>query len=262
MSLGTTVRQLVKGATRRISSAAVNAFGVDGTEEMASATTLVVAPHPDDETFGCGATIARMRSRGADVHVLFLTGGGQSPKPAGMSTTDLIELRRSEAVDALGNLGVDASSIVHLDFEDGFVSQRSDDVADAVSDVLRSTKPDQVLVTSLIDRHPDHAAAARAARTVVPRAGLGTKLYEFPIWQRFPAIGFARSAVRGAGSRPGDTQPRGRPILVPTDPFLLAKQRAIRAYKSQAEHFPQGFIEDFLLPFESFAEIVPQRPQR
>jgi LmbE family N-acetylglucosaminyl deacetylase len=242
-----------------LSSAAVDVLGVDGTEEMTAVSTLIVAPHPDDETFGCGATIARMRARGTDVHVLFLTGGGSSPRPRGVSAAHLIELRRSEAVHALGILGVDPSFITHLDFDDGSLSRHSDDLSDALADVLRTTKPDQVLVTSRSDRHPDHVAAAGAARAVVPHAGREVRLYEFPIWQRLPAFTCARGAAQGVWDRSGAPQPRGRPMLVRTDDYLTLKERAIRAYESQLDHFPLGFREDFLLPFEMLVEIAARR---
>ena len=171
----------------------------------------------------------------------------------------MVDLRRSEAADALDILGVDPSFVVHLDFEDGALSRSADGLADALADVLRETKPDQVLVTSHSDRHPDHVAVARTARTVTPLAGHDVKLYEFPIWQRVPAFVFARSAVGGVRNRAGVAQPHGRPTLVQTDAFLTVKERAIQAYESQLEHFPLGFIEDFLLPFESFLEVVPPR---
>lgn len=37
-------------------------------------TVLVLAPHNDDETLGCGATIAKHADMGDDVYVATLTG--------------------------------------------------------------------------------------------------------------------------------------------------------------------------------------------
>jgi LmbE family N-acetylglucosaminyl deacetylase len=39
---------------------------------------LVVAAHPDDETLGCGATIARLSDEGAQVHVAICADGVSS----------------------------------------------------------------------------------------------------------------------------------------------------------------------------------------
>ena len=36
---------------------------------------LVLAPHPDDETLGCGATIARLSNEGYNVQLLTFTDG-------------------------------------------------------------------------------------------------------------------------------------------------------------------------------------------
>jgi hypothetical protein len=94
---------------------------------------------------------------------------------------------------------------------------------------------------------------------VLAHGGCGVKLYEFPIWQRFPALTFARSAARGGWEARGEAQPQGRPILVRTDDFLALKGQAIRAYESQLDHFPLGFLEDFSLPFETFVHVAPRR---
>ena len=46
-----------------------------------------------------------------------------------------------------------------------------------------------------------------------------------------------------------------RPRLVRTDGFLEQKRSAIDSSASQLPHFPVGFVEDFLLPFEAFAAM-------
>jgi LmbE family N-acetylglucosaminyl deacetylase len=256
-ALSTFPRRVAK-RTVRVSSLAVRRFGVDITETLAGRTSLVVAPHPDDETLGCGATIARMRSQGTAVHVVFVSGGGSSPVPAGVSHDDLVELRRTEAASALAVLGVDRSSITHCEFEDGDIVRHRDAVTDVLTELLRRHAPDQVLVTSADDRHPDHVAVAMAARTAVARSRERPALYEYPIWQRVPALNFARGALL-AGRTPSAAQPpqsAGRPRYVRAQEFLVVKQQALGAYESQLPHFPLGFIDDFLLPFESFTEIA------
>jgi hypothetical protein len=48
-----------------------------------------------------------------------------------------------------------------------------------------------------------------------------------------------------------------RPRLVRSAGFLDRKARAMASYESQLPHFPVGFLDDFLLPFESFMQIRP-----
>lgn len=50
---------------------------------------LIYAPHPDDETIGCGGLIAKAKERGAEVYVQFVTVGDTADaSPSGRSTAD------------------------------------------------------------------------------------------------------------------------------------------------------------------------------
>ncbi len=241
MTSSSVVRGAAKGAVRLLSSSALRAAGRDATDAFTGRATLVVAPHPDDETLGCGAAIARMRSRGTPVEVVLMSGGGASPRPAGMSLEDMLHLRRDEAAHALGILGVERAGVVHLDFEDGAMPQRQAQMTDALEGLISRRTPQQVLVTSSQDRHPDHVAVALAARAAAASVD-GVRVYEYAVWQRVPALTAARS--------------RRRPLLVRSGRFVEQKRAAVEAYESQLDHFPQGFVRDFLLPFEAFTEVV------
>src|ERR1041384_6851583 len=73
-----------------------------GSTAMASARWLVLAPHADDETLGCGALIAHASSRGALAGVVILTDGvGSHPHDGPLSRARLISARRHEAARAL-----------------------------------------------------------------------------------------------------------------------------------------------------------------
>ncbi len=262
--LASTGRLAAKSTIRAVSSRAVGAVGVDFTEEATARTCLVVAPHPDDETFGCGATIARMRAAGTDVHVIFVSRGGLSPGPPGMSVKELMQLRTSEAFSALAILGVSRAFIQMMDFEDGALSGQTGDIVDALTESLRATSPEQVLVTSSRDRHPDHTSVAQATMAALSRSEIPAHLYEYPIWQRVPAWAVLRDIATDAGSRwtHGANAPRGRPRLASTDGFLAQKREAIGVYTSQLPHFPVGFVDDFLLPYEEFADVPLRQTDR
>ncbi len=255
-AISSAARRAVKGTVRVLSSTAVRIAGVDVTDDFARRSTVVVAPHPDDETLGCGAAIARMHELGTPVRVIFASDGGSSPRPVGMSLDELLELRRTEARRALEVLGIDAHDTVHLGFDDGGMPGQGERLADALTDVLRLTDPEQVLVTSASDRHPDHVAVARATRAAVLRGAPGAQLFEYPIWQRIPALTVARDALRGGGRAEGRIR---RPRLVRADGYLDRKKAALDLYESQLPHFPAGFIADFLRPVEAFTEIVLPR---
>ena len=84
--------------------------------------TLILAPHQDDETLGCGGVIARKRNEGLPVDVVFITDGSAShlghPK---FTPTEIGLLRRREALAALAILGVETPAIYFLDEPDGTV---------------------------------------------------------------------------------------------------------------------------------------------
>jgi N-acetylglucosamine malate deacetylase 1 len=44
-----------------------------GDEFLAHQRVLVIAPHADDETYGCGGTIAKIKSLGGEVYVLVVS---------------------------------------------------------------------------------------------------------------------------------------------------------------------------------------------
>src|SRR5690349_19075047 len=63
----------------------------DVTSQAAARSCLVLAPHPDDETLGCGATIMRKRAAGTPVHVVIATDGRHSLASSELSADALVE---------------------------------------------------------------------------------------------------------------------------------------------------------------------------
>lgn len=248
----TDARLAAKTAVRALSSTAVRALGADATSAMAARATVVIAPHPDDETFGCGAVIARLRAAGKPVHLLVASDGGSSPRPEGVTLEQMILLRQEETRRALAALGVDASEITFWDFRDGSMSEHLQELTDRLVAFLEEKAPEQVMVTSTLDRHPDHSTVGLAARAAVSRLAEPPILLEYPIWQRVPALPFLRRRLARTRSAEGAS---AQPLLCRAGDFLVQKKEAIAAYESQLPHFPAGWVDDFLVPFEHFAEV-------
>lgn len=86
-------------------------------------TVIVFAPHPDDETMGCGGTIAKKISEGFEVIIVSLTDGRHAfSKVLGINVNpnpeDVKRLRREELIKAATILGVSITNLFFLDYED------------------------------------------------------------------------------------------------------------------------------------------------
>ncbi len=120
---------------------------------------LVISPHPDDESFGCGGTIREHVTQGASVRVVFLTSGEKGGH--GRNVDETIRIRESEARAAAKILGVDA--IEFWREPDG--SLRSNNgIVGRLRDALREWRPHLVYVPHAREMHPDHRAACRLVR--------------------------------------------------------------------------------------------------
>jgi N-acetylglucosamine malate deacetylase 1 len=137
---------------------------------------LVLAPHMDDEVFGCGGTLTQAIRGGAEVAVIYLTDGRKSHARRFVNLTgqaladaeaELVERRKREAHLAAGRLGI--TQTIFLDFPDGALAITPVSVA-RLAEAIAVTAPECVFLPFLSDPHPDHwvtnglglAAAARA----------------------------------------------------------------------------------------------------
>ena len=91
-----------------------------------SERVLIFAPHPDDETLGCGGAIQKALQEGKIVKVVFVTSGdsfgndyemtGSSPDlPRGV---ELGYLRQKEALEATAILGLEKENVIFLGYPD------------------------------------------------------------------------------------------------------------------------------------------------
>jgi len=212
------------------------------------APVLVIAPHPDDESLGCGGTVALVARKTDRLHVVFITDGGAShPNHPRVTPFGLAALRKSEAYSATRALGIGPERLTFLDARDGTLSSLDDregrELAEKISGLLLRLAPRTVLLPCRNDGSSEHEAAfslvVRALGDTKPRP----RLLEFPVWSWWNPLLLLRSM-------------RGYPSVwrVELGDAIGAKALAVAAYASQSSPIPPestsalppGFVQMFL----------------
>ena len=192
-------------ALRDLSHAANYRIARDTTGDVAHRSALVLAPHPDDETLGCGATILRKVAAGTPVTIAVLSDGSAVHNGAHLTREQTAVLRHAETVET-------------------------------VEAVRRLGLPTKVYVTGALEPRPDHSALGRAARRAA--RATGTPLLEYPIWlwTASPVAFGVRTDAVARATLPMLLCRRVRKVRA--DAYLDAKCHAIAAHDSQLDRPP------------------------
>ena len=167
---------------------------------------LVLAPHPDDEVFGCGGTLARLCARGAFVQaVVFTDGAGRSNDRV---TTTLTRQQESQQAAAL--LGLPSPRF--LSYDDRGL-QYGEALVSRIAELINQYQVDALVAPSALEVHPDHYALALAAAEAVRRCPGVVALYAYEV---------------GAAIRPD--------ILVDITPVIAKKAAAMACFVSELKY--------------------------
>ena len=216
---------------------------------------VVLAPHPDDESLGCGGLLATAFA-GPGARVICITDGGQShPGSAAWPRARLAELRAQELDAAIVALGGDPACITRLALRDAEMlglAARYDEIAETIAQVARDAGARVLIAPAPTDPHCDHEATAEIARRAASLAGL--RLLFYPVWSGWHDPAYRDRLAYGVEHR------------FDTTAMQPAKARAIAAHRSQLgeivtddpEGFvlPQAFLDSFKTNDEIFFESV------
>lgn len=134
-----------------------------------SRRALVVAPHPDDEVLGAGATIARLADAGWEVTVVAACADLPPLYPAGIAPQVEAEARAAHAV-----LGVADSRF--LDLPSVEVSRGSVAALNGPLQRVMDELEPQLALIPFPDRHVDHRVVFDASMVVTRPIGSGAAL--------------------------------------------------------------------------------------
>lgn len=178
-------------------------------------TVLVIAPHPDDESIGCGGALRLHADRGDRVVVAHLTSGelglAQMPK------ADACALREAEAERAAVVLGIARTEF--LRGRDWFLQDDPSAVAGALARLLDEERPSVVFLPHPADDHPDHRTALECYRLATSSAKPGADgraaVLAYEVWTPLPLVNH----------------------LIDVSPVMPIKLSAIGCYQSQLASF-------------------------
>lgn len=212
-------------------------------EEALRQRSVIVAPHPDDETLGCGGLACRMTAAGTPVHFVFVTDGAASH--SAIPGPELRAMREREAVEAVARLGGTRESISFLAIPDGRAMDHVKDIAGGLHYIFEQFRPTQVFVPHPEDPMPDHGAVHRGTLKALRRYGAPVTVFEYPVWYWFhwpwvplaghPA-GLWKKALRQTfRTRLGTRAVRSLNVRINIARELPRKREALAAHVSQVE---------------------------
>lgn len=135
-------------------------------EKLPGNKVLVIAPHQDDESIGCGGTLAKHTKAGGRLEIAFCTSGG--------------EKRMYEAKDAAKTLG---SRINHfLQFDIRSLYKNTNQLAERFTELFNRVRPDIIFLPFMIDNHQDHVAVSRAFVKAYKNKAIDCFIYAYSVW--------------------------------------------------------------------------------
>lgn len=201
---------------------------------------LVVVPHPDDESLGCGGLLALLGDAGVEIHAALVTDGTAShPNSRRFDADARRALRDAEWRAALACLGLGAAATHRLGCPDGSVpvpgDPRFDPVLGDLRALLDAIDPQLVLLPWQRDPHPDHRASHALVRAALKGRASSPRCLEYIVW----------AGERGAADDL-PSRPEARCWHLDISAARERKRCAIAAHRSQNGEVitddPAGFV--------------------
>ena len=135
---------------------------------------FVIAPHPDDETIGCGGAILKMIRQHIDVRILLLTDGGNGVRPH-----EDAEVREREFERAMEVLGI--KHIYRFGFKDGKLAESYILMRNELENYIKKDRPRLIFAPYIFDFNKDHQCAVKAL-IELRKIMISTDIMMYEVW--------------------------------------------------------------------------------
>jgi LmbE family N-acetylglucosaminyl deacetylase len=115
-------------------------------EEIQGKTILVFTPHPDDDVFGAGGTIALLNRNHNKVYIVVYTNDNKGSYDPEMSSERLARIRRAEQEASEALLGTPKENILWMGYDDGMLEYAPQPkLTEEATAIIRRIRPDVLL---------------------------------------------------------------------------------------------------------------------
>ena len=188
--------------------------------------TLIIAPHPDDETLGAGGTLLRRKHEGAALAWVIVTGiseaSGWERARVEQRAAEIERVGQLYGFDETFNLGMDAARLDRYPIGE---------LVEKISACISRFQAEEVLVPSRADVHTDHQLVFKAAAS-------SCKWFRNPSVRR--VLAYEVLSETDFSLAPGDCfHPN---VFVNIEKFIEKKLEIMREYQSElgAPPFPRS----------------------
>ena len=150
---------------------------------------VVVAPHPDDEVFGCCGLMQRMLAEGRQVELIIMTGGGKSHSNCcNINEEVLIAERRQLSHNAAAIYGLAEEHIHFLNYPDGgvhFSNENTKELMHTLTVIEQTMIGKDVAVFfphSLGEGWNDHIRTSEIVKQLCTSIFPNAKQFEYCVW--------------------------------------------------------------------------------
>lgn len=184
---------------------------------------LVVAPHPDDETLGCGGTLLKHKSLGHRINWLIVTGMSEKYGYAG----EIVARRAEEIERVTEKYGFD--SVVELALPPAMLDTVGmGRIIGDLSNVVGTLRPDTVYTVYRNDAHTDHQVVFDAVMAA-------TKSFRYPFVKEVLAYETISETDFGYKPEDGGFKPN---VFVDIAEHLPMKLEILDIFESEMGEFP------------------------
>ena len=186
-------------------------------------TVLIVAPHADDETLGCGGTILKLIGQGYQVHWLIVTGMtegiGYSKSQIAHRNKEIKKVAKAYGFIATHELKLPSARLETIP---------KGEVIGLISKVVSRVKPEIVFTAYRNDAHSDHEIVFDAVMSA-------TKTFRYPFIKKVIVYETISETDYGMKPEDGGFKPN---IFVDIDGYLAEKLDIFENFETEVGAFP------------------------